>query len=650
MIKLTDACLLAFTKLRARKLRTGITILLASLLFGVVITASLVTNGLVASINSFRKEGLTSRYIVSVFNAPGKVDEFYNTIREPMLIAEAKQRYEALIKEKEAAAKQLNITYSHISDTPPYTQSPDGTTRLSMHDPNGITWQLLKEKYSHTPAFDEAKLSKIAAQYSAINRFTEEIYHIKRDASLTLLVDGREHFYDASDESTLTQKYTSLINPTSIVIAPRETTETVILPKNAGWQPDGSSLPIILPQNVIEQLLKLEKLPSNVSPHDKFERLKTIRNRITSLQFKMCYRNSVSQSLLQQALQQKKEIGHNQGKKDYKKPTLLYELPDPTTCENARIASDLRTPAEKQQAANQAAFDAKFGKEITAISKLITFKVVGMSPGSNEVFNPEQLQQREKSRTASDMLADILQTEGVGQAIPKHLYDQLPNKAEYAELLHYKPFYIAGNEDNKRRFLEFASASDAQKFIDEQGCTVQYDNSCKPLGHPYQLRLAFSNSSALDDLQATIHTWFAYVMIGVATIASLITWIAVGRTIVDGRHETAVFRAIGFKRIDIAAVYILYTIALSTLITLLASVIGFTGSYLLQQQFAPQLTAQAQYGFGAIHSTNSVYLIGVNVQQLVIILGICIATSLLSTILPLIRNVRRSPIRDMRGE
>lgn len=613
MIKLTDACLLAFTKLRARKLRTGITVLLASLLFGVVITASLATNGLIASINSFRKEGLTSRYIVSIFNAPGKVDEFYNTIRDPLLIAEAKQRYEALVKEKEAAAKQLGITYSHISDTPPHLQSADGTTRLSIHDPNGITWQLLKEKYSPTPAFDEAKLSKLAAQYGVINRFTEEIYHIKRDASLVPLIDGKEHFYDASDESSPTLQDMSPVNPTGIVIAPKEITKGLILPRNAGWQPDGSSLPIILPQNVIEQLLQLEKLPSNASPQDKFERLKIIRNRIINLQFKMCYRNSVSQSLLQQALQQKKEIAHNQDKKEYKKPALLYELPNPTTCENARVVSDLRTPAEKQQAASQAIFDAKFGKETAAISRLVTFKVVGMSP-SAEVLNPEQLQQREKSRTASDILADILRTEGIGQAIPKHLYDQIPNKAAYADLLHYKPLYIGGNEDNKRRFLEFASASSAQKFIDEQGCTLQYDNSCKPLGHPYQLNLAFSNSSALDDAQATIHTWFVYATLGVAAIASLITWIAVGRTIVDGRHETAVFRAIGFKRIDITAVYLLYTVALSILIALLASVIGFAGSYLLQRQFAPQLTTQAQYGFGAIHSTNSVHLIGINPQ------------------------------------
>jgi hypothetical protein len=205
-----------------------------------------------------------------------------------------------------------------------------------------------------------------------------------------------------------------------------------------------------------------------------------------------------------------------------------------------------------------------------------------------------------------------------------------------------------GNEDNKRRFVEFASASDAQKFIDEQGCTVQYDNSCKPIGRPYQASLAFSNSAALDDMQNMFKKWSVYVMIGVVTLAALIMWITIGRTIVDGRHETAVFRAIGFKRIDIVLVYMLYAIILSTLVAVFAGIIGFTGAYILDNQFAPQLTAQAQYGFGAISSNNSIRLVGIDLQQILFILLACILTGLLSVVPPLVRNIRRSPISDMR--
>lgn len=649
MIKLTDVVLLAYTKLRARKIRTLVTVLLASILFGVLITASLATNGLLRGVDSFRKEGLTSRYIVNVTNAPANSDEFYKTIRNPKLIAEAKKRYEVLVVQKTAEAKRLGLEYSHINDRPPYSQSADGVTQLSINDPNGIARLLLKEKYSATPAFDDTKLSQLAKQYGAIKTFTEESYGIKKDSALVPLTDGKESFYDTSDETEVNANYVNPpVNSSSIAIAPPETTDGIILPSNAGWKPDGSSLPIILPQNVIEQLLKLEKLPANASAEDKFERLKNIRDNIANLSFKMCYRNSVSQSLIQQTLQQKKEIAAGQNSKDYQKPSLLYELPDPTACENVSVSNDKRTTEEKKQAANQELFDAKFGKETTAISKLITFKVVGMSPGSSEVLNPEQEQQHEKARTANDMLAEILRTEGIGQVIPRTLYDQLPNKADYADLLTYDPLYLMGNEDNKRRFVEFANASDAQRFIDEQSCTVQYDNSCKPIDHPYQAGLAFSNSAALDDVQTMLKQWSVYIMVAVMALAALIMWIAIGRTIVDGRHETAVFRAIGFKRIDIMLVYLLYAIIVSVLVAIFAAVVGFTGAYLLDGQLASQLTAQAQYGFGAINSNNKIQLIGVDTRQIVLILSACVLTGLFSVIPPLIRNVRRSPIRDMR--
>lgn len=649
VIRLADIVLLTYTKLRARKIRTLITVLLASTLFGVLISASLIANGLFRGIDSFRKEGLTSRYIVSVTNAPSNVDGFYKTIRDPNLIAEAKKRYELLVSQKATEAKRLNLEYSYINDRPPYSQSADGTVQLSINDQNGITAQLLKEKYSTMPAFDDAKLSRLAKEYGAIKFFTEEFYSVKKGSALVPLIDGKELFFDTSDEAEVNANYENPpVNSSSIVIAPPEITDNIMLPNNAGWKPDGSSLPIILPQNVIERLLKLEKLPASASAEAKFERLKNIRDNITNLSFKMCYRNSASLELIQQTLRQNKEIAANQNNKDYKKPSLLYGLPNPTTCENTPVISDKRTAEEKKQAANQELFDARFGKETTAVSKFITFKVVGMSPGDSEVLNPEQKQQREKARTTNDMISGVLRTEGVGQVIPRSLYDKLPNKADYADLFTYEPLYIMGNEDNKHRFVEFANASDAQKFIDEQGCTVQYDNSCKPIGRLYQSNLAFSNSVALDDMQNIFKQWSVYAMLVVIVLAALIMWITISRTIVDDRHETAVFRAIGFNRIDIVSIYILYTIIISILVAVFALAIGFIGAYLLDKQFVPQLTAQAQYSFGSINSNRVIRLIAVDMRQIIFIVSTCILTGLFSAILPLIRNVRRSPIRDIR--
>lgn len=651
MIKLTDATLLAFTKLRARKLRTGVTVILAGLLFGVLITASLMVNGLFSSINAFRQEGLTSRYIVSVFNAPVDVNELYKTMRDPQLIAKAKQRYEDIVKRKTAEAKRLGIEYSHINDQPPYSQDSDGVVRLSINDPNGITQQLLKERYSKELAFDDSKLEKLARQYGAIDTFAEEYYAVKKGSTLVPLVNGKEAFYDSSNEVEVNVKYTvPPVNSTQLTVAPDQITKMLTLPNTAGWKPDDASLPIILPQNSVEQLLHLEKLPNNASTSQKLERLKVVRKRVNDLRFTMCYRNDVSLAQIQQALQQKKEIVANKDKKDYQKPKLIYDLPDPSACQNALIGSDERTQDEKSYDEKQKQFDETFGKVTTPISKMVTFKVVGVSPGSSEILNPEQEQQREKARTASDIVSDMLRAEGIGQAVPLTLYNSMPNKEEYADIFTYEPTYLLGNEDNKRRFVEFARAADAQKFIDEQGCTVQYDNTCKPAGNPYQTMLAFSNSAALDDTQKLIQRWLLYAMVCVMTLAVIIMWITIGRTVVDGRHETAVFRAIGFKRSDITLIYILYTVMLSVLVAVFAVGTGLVVAVLINSHLSPALTAEAQYGFGIVSEGSSINLIRVNKQQIGGILAACFAVGLLSTVPPLIRNVRRSPIRDMRGE
>jgi ABC-type lipoprotein release transport system permease subunit len=106
MIKFSDATLLALTKLRAHKVRTIVTTLLASLLFGVLIAGSLVVNGVFNSIDNFSTDGLTSRYIVNVNNAIVQTTST-SVLRDKELINKAKVQYADLIEEKQNEAKKL---------------------------------------------------------------------------------------------------------------------------------------------------------------------------------------------------------------------------------------------------------------------------------------------------------------------------------------------------------------------------------------------------------------------------------------------------------------------------------------------------------------------------------------------------------------
>ena len=651
MIKITDATLLAFTKLRARKIRTIITILLASLLFGMLIAASLVMTGAFRSVDTFRQDGLTSRHIVNINKAINDPLVLSRLLRDPALIAEAKKRYETLVSEKTDGAKKLNVTYTQVSDQPPYVIGSDGTERLAINDQNGIVHDLLKEKFSNEPAFNDVKLKMIAERYHATKLFASENDTITRNASLEVLKDNKEIFYDQTDEATVNKNYEQqIIDGGQMVLAPQDITKPFMLPDNSNWKPNGASLPIILPQNNIEQLLGLTQLPDNATTYQKLDRLKTIRERAVNLTFQACYRNSESKALVQQTIQQQKDIKANEGKKDYEKPTRIYALPDPATCENPVVTSDTRTADEKKTDANQEIFDNKFKEDEKPTSYFVSFQIVGVSPAVATQNDPTNDQSNAQSRNVNDVINNLLATTGIGQVIPEELYNQLPDKTQYSNLFTYDPMYLFGNEDNKQRYVEFANSSDAQKFIDEQSCKVQRDSTCQPAGREYQATLAFSNSAALDDMQRLAWQWFDYLIFGVITLAAIVMWITIGRTVADGRHETAVFRAIGFKRLDIAVIYILYTVILSLLVAVFAACIGWTGAYSIDKYFALELTAQAQYGFGGLDLSKEVRLIGFNWQQLSIILIACFATGMLSMLLPLVRNVRRSPIRDMREE
>lgn len=651
MIKIKDASVLAFAKLRTHKIRTLIVILLSSLLFSVLIISISVIQGAFNSVNNFRKRELTSRYIVSVSNAPIDRSKGQDDFNDPVLIEKAKKRYAALVKEKTLEAKKLGIEYLQASDQPPYQQTLGGVVELSLNDPNDIVYEVLKEKYENIPAFDDSKLNTIAKEYNASKIFSDEFYSIKRGSSLIPLKDGKELFYDKTNERETNANYIRpFVDDSLMILGASEIIDSFILPNNAGWQPDGKSLPIVLPQNVIEQLLGMEKITSDASFEEKLSRLKKIRENIMNLTFKMCYRNDVSSSQIQKAITQKKEIEANKDKKDYQKPKLIYDLPDASSCSNAVIASDTRTKEEKLQDSKQKLFDEKFGKNTSPVSKFITFKVVGMSPSGKDVLNPQQKQQEEKARTFKDIINGILKPSDIGQMIPKKLYDELTNKEDYADLFTYKPFYMMGNEDNKRRFVEFKNADDAQKFINEKSCVIQYDNTCKPLGNPYQANLMFSNSSALDDAQNTISGWLVYLIVAIAFLATIIMWFMISRIIADSRHETAVFRAIGFKRIDITFIYLLYVFMLTILIMMLTLLFGVIGTLLVDAQFSTNLTVQAQYVFGDFWQNKQVNLAYFDYQKITLILMLILSISLISAIVPLYRNVRRSPIKDLKEE
>ena len=142
----------------------------------------------------------------------------------------------------------------------------------------------------------------------------------------------------------------------------------------------------------------------------------------------------------------------------------------------------------------------------------------------------------------------------------------------------------------------------------------------------------------------------SYVGAVVAAIAALILMGMVGRVISDSRRETAVFRAIGAKRNDIRAIYVIYTLFLSLLVAAMTLAIGFGVALWINGQFASEATIQAHLTFVGADRSAEFRLFGVWWEALLAIVALIIVAGLVSMLLPIARNLARSPIKDMRDE
>lgn len=641
MIRLLDATTLALTKLRTHPIRTIVTTLIASLLFGALLAGSIISSGAFTSIETLSKNGLTSRYIVEVNPAIAQT-ESNSVLRDKQVIAKAKKAYEELVKQKQREASRLGLDYNQASDQPPFSETVDGEPRLSLIDRNGISQSLLTEKYGGHAPIDDAKLAATSQQYGAIKHFNVTNLHVARGSSLSILPGGREVFYDNTDDAELNAKYAPPIIDNVFRVAPPDLTRPFLFEGDGGWTPHTNTLPVILPQNIVEQILDLEKLPPSASTDQKIQRGKDIARKARGFVFQACYRNSASIDLIQQAVMQQKSTQASDNKRVAEDSSLIYALPDAAACANPNITHDTRTADQIKHDENQKVFDKKFGLHEEPKSFFVPFTIVGVSP--------VQTNSSDKSRGVADILQTLLQTTGVGQLVPEHLYSQLADTTRFADILRSESFYLLGNEDEKTRYVEFATATAAQTFIDEQSCVTQYDGTCKPAGRDYMAIMALSESAALNDLKSKAASWFRLAVIGVTALAGLLAWFAISRTIAEARHETAIFRAIGFKRIDISLIYVTYAIVISLLTALLAAGIGLLCAYLIDRLYAPWFTAQTQYLFGGFDTVSQFSLFHIDIGQVSVTVGACILSGLLGALIPLIRNTRRNPIKDMRSD
>lgn len=646
MISLFDATTLAIAKVKTKPARTVATVTIASLIFAIIVAGSLVLNGFINSVDKASQDSLSRRYIVQV-NKPLINSGTTSVFRDKDLIEKAKQRFDSLIEQKKLRAQQLGIDYNEASEVPPTdTNEFDDIERLAFRDSNNISHTVLAEKYSSKSPIDDDLLQKRANNYGAIDLYAAQYRTTPAQSSLSFLADGHEKFYDISDEQEYNANHVPDVLQPQYELLPEEIAEVFLFTNSGSWSADDGTIPLIVPANIAEQLLGFDKLPTSADHTEKSDRLASLRSEADGYKFKACYRNQSSSELIQQTIIQNKAAQAKDKDQSYTKPPIEYSLPDDSQCANPTVKADNRSDSQIDYDKRLKEFNQEFTDDTDPESFFVNFTIVGLAPYE---VDESSTASGNVSRTFEDILHNLVSPSQVAQSIPQQMFDQIPNEQAHKDIFVYEPFYIMGADDGKQRLVEFANASDAQRFIDEQSCTQQYDGLCKPAGRDYTASLAFSNSAALDDIRQKTERWFYLAAAGAVLLAAITMWLTISRTIASSRHETAMLRAIGFSRLDISLIYSAYTLILAALTGLVMLVLGFGFALIVNHLYAPLVTSQLQYLFiNAL--TPDMPLLKVEIQQLLLLVAACVLASLLAMIIPVMRNVRRNPMQDMRDE
>lgn len=653
MIRINDAFLLARTKLKLRIVRLTVTIVISSLLFGVLVFIALIFTGTTNSLQSFGKEGFGGRYLVSAvpltYNVYGSSDETLIKTFEPIQVN--------LIAQKKAAAKKLNITYDPLTDQElPINENkqPNGVTEKYLNPGSPYVTEYVRTQNISKKEIGFDNFTSIAKTAGSVNVFrgtinnTTQGFPTSAKNSVQVLVDGKEESL-AARQSYISGPPTGLASITALGWSQLDSDllTPFVLPNQSLDVGKDGSIPIIAPFSAASEIMGLKALPATASPAQKLQRIIEVRKSVAGKTATICYRNSASANLLQTAQDQQETILQNKDKADFVMPSLQYNLPA-VPCGPITIKKDTRSADEKQQTKNEEIFKKQFGAITEPEQGTLTVRVVGITTEYD--YNA--------SFSATSIAQSILQSSlGGGWFSPTAaiIGDPVAVKAlEAGDFATLSP-------DKLTYFAEFPTLETAKQFIKKYSCdsnnnpmfsgppAVGFD-ACVDNGKPFYINPYGNNAGAVEEFRRGFWLVTRYIILAIVILASLIMMGNVGKIIADSRRETAVFRALGAKRFDVGQIYITYSLMLAVLLFASSALIGTLAAAWLDSWLRPTMSVVAVLTYNATDTSKQFWLFGFDIRLFIGIFVLIVIAAFISTIIPLTGNLRRNPIKDMRDE
>ena len=649
MLRITDSLRLAGTKLRVRRIRLSITVVVSGLLFAALLAGLTMLMGAQRSIEEFDRGSLNNRYLVAQTAIRPNNIEF-----TPNLTARAEAERTQMIKDKQALAARLGLPYDPKSEPPIMQSFPD-----SPPYPNSqsvIVQRLIRQETAKLPRLTANAQWQFARTRGAVRQFS--IQSIAANGMLNYMERGIESFDDKRQQNNQPTPLEEFKQQFGSITTIDQSLLGCYLLADASAKP--SEIPLIIRYQDAEALLGLKPLDKNASNDTQLTRLKELRQKAGQLTFSACYRNPASQELLQTAKQQI-QAAANQAKKpsaDYVKPDREYAMPSADSCAAPAVVKDNRSAEARRTEANQRQFDQTFGSaQPEPAQAKFTFHVVGLMPDGIKATQSDIgsfLQQFLSTRLAYTWIMPRGSMTTAAQMTLESTIQTAANNHDQG----------GANRDETLAIYEFSDPNKARSYLAAASCgegaaqpeptgASKTQKSNKSICLPRYVVFASptgSNSLVNYDAMERLKPIIMWTFIGVTIIAAFILLIIISRTIADSRKESAVFRALGATRLDISQIYFVYTMIVALFTALFSIAAGLIVVYIADNLLASQITATLRIAMTPKDLATTFHFWTIDWTIIGAVALSIIAAAVLACLIPLIRNTRRNPIKDMRDE
>ena len=654
MIRPFYALKLARTKLRSKRGILIASVIVASLLFAGIIAIIIVFTGAEKSATEFIKKAGNDRYLVKVQpNIPYEKTNYLLTpsldqIRE--IKAFEKQYYDELKQKYKSLGLDYNET-SQLAALEPFAYADKNLPeeqRVKINFASPVI-RILQENmltdYEKTATNKFSDLKQISEKYKAAGFYiTDKSTLTQPVPSLRLIQDGKENFGQTqpdSSDSTPYGYYTHTIENSFYNFSDQHNLSRYLLNRDPKTL---KGIPVVVSAQEAARLFGKNKgIPEEPNEQiDKQNWVKSVQSKLNGTVYQACYRNSAELAMLDKIQRDYADMKNHETDKDYRKPSLIYDYPK-EACGNITVKEDTRTVAERQADQKLEADQKKLGTYVEPNHHLLTFQIVGFKYAEGFTDHTKGVKEYLKGLLSST--SDQFNAE-----IPIQMYESLPEElkipsTQIQEMLSSTRLRNL-SEDFNTRIVEFPTVAEARAFIENEGCREYSDNCDKKfIADPYG-----SNYLILDEIGSLFNkiTLIAFpILLG---LAAIIIWFTVSRIMSENRRETAIYRAMGAKRSDIASIYTIYVLLIALRIAFISIIIGLVTAFIIDQIYGKNLSSIAITSFGIIDEAPGFSLFNLSSPLLIVVTVSIFIISLIASLQPLIRNVRRSPIKDMRDD